>query len=95
MEEQWEEQRKAQAAQNRSGNQAGVWTPRKATASEMTSLVKMEKKGSVSGTLCTVFGGIELGFSGLDFGTASPGSFSAASLSAAILPGVLLWYFWR
>ena len=41
-EKQWEEQRKAQA-QNRSGNQAGVWTPRKTTALEMTSLVKMEK----------------------------------------------------
>lgn len=66
-EEQWEEQRKARAAQNRSGNQAGVWTPRKTTALEMTSLVKMEKKGSVSGTLCTVFGGIGLGFSGWDF----------------------------
>lgn len=37
----------------------------KATAAEMTSLVKMEKKGNVSGTLCTVFGGIGLGFSGL------------------------------
>ena len=47
-EKQWEEQRKAQAAQNRARNQAGVGTPRQATASEMTSLVKMEKKGSVS-----------------------------------------------
>ena len=64
-EKQWEEQRKAQAEQNRARNQAGVWTPRKTTALEMTSLVKMEKKGNVSGTLCTVFGGIGLGFSGL------------------------------
>ena len=89
-EKQWEEQRKAQAAQNRSGNQAGVWTPRKTTALEMTSLVKMEKKGSVSGTLCTVFGGIGLGFSGLGLLVQLLlAAFSAASLSAAILPGVL------
>ena len=89
-EEQWEEQRKARAAQNRSGNQAGVWTPRKTTALEMTSLVKMEKKGSVSGTLCTVFGGIGLGFSGLGLLVQLLlAAFSAASLSAAILPGVL------
>ena len=89
-EKQWEEQRKAQAAQNRARNQAGVGTPRKATASEMTSLVKMEKKGSVSGTLCTVFGGIGLGFSGLGLLVQLLlAAFSAASLSAAILPGVL------
>ena len=89
-EKQWEEQRKAQAAQNRSGNQAGVWTPRKTTALEMTSLVKMEKKGSVSGTLCTVFGGIGLGFSGLGLLVQLLlAAFSAASISAAILPGVL------
>ena len=89
-EEQWEEQRKARAAQNRSGNQAGVWTPRKTTALEMTSLVKMEKKGSVSGTLCTVFGGIGLGFSGLGLLVQLLlAAFSAASISAAILPGVL------
>ena len=89
-EKQWEEQRKAQAAQNRAGNQAGVGTPRQATASEMTSLVKMEKKGSVSGTLCTVFGGIGLGFSGLGLLVQLLlAAFSAASLSAAILPGVL------
>ena len=63
---------------------------RKATASEMTSLVKMEKKGSVSGTLCTVFGGIGLGFSGLGLLVQLLlAAFSAASLSAAILPGVL------
>ena len=55
-EKQWEEQRKAQAEQNRARNQAQPVTPRKATAAEMTSLVKMEKKGNVSGTLCTVFG---------------------------------------
>ena len=89
-EKQWEEQRKAQAAQNRAINQAGVGTTRKATASEMTSLVKMEKKGSVSGTLCTVFGGIGLGFSGLGLLVQLLlAAFSAASLSAAILPGVL------
>lgn len=89
-EKQWEEQRKAQAEQNRARNQAGVGTPRKATASEMTSLVKMEKKGSVSGTLCTVFGGIGLGFSGLGLLVQLLlAAFSAASLSAAILPGVL------
>lgn len=57
-EKQWEEQRKAQAEQNRARNQAQPVTPRKATAAEMTSLVKMEKKGNVSGTLCTVFGRI-------------------------------------
>ena len=54
-EKQWEEQRKAQAEQNCARNQAQPVTPRKATAAEMTSLVKMEKKGNVSGTLCTVF----------------------------------------
>lgn len=89
-EKQWEEQRKAQAEQNRARNQAGVGMPRQATASEMTSLVKMEKKGSVSGTLCTVFGGIGLGFSGLGLLVQLLlAAFSAASLSAAILPGVL------
>ena len=89
-EKQWEEQRKAQAEQNRARNQAGVGTSRQATASEMTSLVKMEKKGSVSGTLCTVFGGIGLGFSGLGLLVQLLlAAFSAASLSAAILPGVL------
>ena len=56
----------------------------------MTSLVKMEKKGSVSGTLCTVFGGIGLGFSGLGLLVQLLlAAFSAASISAAILPGVL------
>ena len=59
-EKQWEEQRKAQAEQNRARNQAQPVTPSKATAAEMTSLVKLEKKGNVSGTLCTVFGGIGL-----------------------------------
>lgn len=89
-EKQWEEQRKAQAAQNRARNQAGVGTPRKTTALEMTSLVKMEKKGSVSGTLCTVFGGIGLGFSGLGLLVQLLlAAFSAASISAAILPGIL------
>lgn len=90
MEAQWEEQRKAQAAQNHARNQAQGAVPRQATASEMTSLVKMEKKGSVSGTLCTVFGGIGLGFSGLGlFVQLLLAAFQAASLSAAILPGVL------
>ena len=78
-ERQWEEQRKAQAV-----------PPRRATAAEMTSLVKMEKKGNVSGTLCTVFGGIGLGFSGLGLLVQLlVAAFGAASLSAAILPGVL------
>ena len=89
-ERQWEEQRKAQAAENRARNQAQPVTPRKATAAEMTSLVKMEKKGNVSGTLCTVFGGIGLGFSGLGLLVQLLlAAFQAASLSAAILPGVL------
>lgn len=89
-EKQWEEQRKAQAAENRARNQAQPVTPRKATAAEMTSLVKMEKKGNVSGTLCTVFGGIGLGFSGLGLLVQLLlAAFQAASLSAAILPGVL------
>ena len=88
-EEQWEEQRKARAAQNRSGNQAGVWTPRKTTALEMTSLVKMEKKGSVSGTLCTVFGGIGLGFSGLGLLVQLLlAAFSAASISGSTFFGI-------
>ncbi len=78
-ERQWEEQRKAQPV-----------PPRQATAAEMTSLVKMEKKGNVSGTLCTVFGGIGLGFSGLGLLVQLlVAAFGAASLSAAILPGVL------
>lgn len=89
-EKQWEEQRKAQAAENRARNQAQPITPRPATAAEMTSLVKMEKKGNVSGTLCTVFGGIGLGFSGLGLLVQLLlAAFQAASLSAAILPGVL------
>ena len=89
-ERQWEEQRKAQAAQNRMRNQAQPATPRKATASEMTALVKMERKGNISGTLCTVFGGIGLGFSGLGLLVQLLlAAFQAASLSAAILPGVL------
>lgn len=89
-EKQQEEQRKAQAAENRARNQAQPVTPRKATAAEMTSLVKMEKKGNVSGTLCTVFGGIGLGFSGLGLLVQLLlAAFQAASLSAAILPGVL------
>lgn len=66
-EKQWEEQRKAQAEQNCARNQAQPVTPRKATAAEMTSLVKMEKKGNVSGTLCTVFGRIDWGSADWDF----------------------------
>ncbi len=86
----WEAQRKAQAEQNRARNQTQPVTPRPATAAEMTSLVKMEKKGSVSGTLCTVFGGIGLGFSGLGLLVQLLlAAFQAAALSAAILPGVL------
>ena len=78
-ERQWEEQRKAQPV-----------SPRQATVAEMTSMVKMEKKGNVSGTLCTVFGGIGLGFSGLGLLVQLlVATFGAASLSAAILPGVL------
>ena len=89
-EAQWEAQRKAQAEQNRARNQAQPVTPRQATASEMTALVKMEKKGSVSGTLCTVFGGIGLGFSGLGLlMQLILAAFQTVSLSAAILPGVL------
>lgn len=89
-EAQWEAQRKAQAEQNRARNQAQPVTPRPATAAEMTSLVKMEKKGNVSGTLCTVFGGIGLGFSGLGLLVQLLlAAFQAAALSAAILPGVL------
>lgn len=44
-EKQWEEQRKAQAEQNRARNQAQPVTPSKATAAEMTSLVKNGKEG--------------------------------------------------
>lgn len=89
-EAQWEAQRKAQAEQNRARNQAQPVTPRPVTAAEMTSLVKMEKKGSVSGTLCTVFGGIGLGFSGLGLLVQLLlAAFQAAALSAAILPGLL------
>lgn len=43
-EKQWEEQRKAQAEQNCARNQAQPVTPSKATAAEMTSLVKMERR---------------------------------------------------
>lgn len=85
-EKQWEAQRKAQAAQK----QTRPVTPRKATAAEMTALVKMEKKGNVSGTLCTVFGGIGLGFSGLGLLVQLLlAAFQATALSAAILPGIL------
>lgn len=84
-EKQWEEERKTRAGKKRMQQAA----PGRATAAEMMSLVKMEKKGNVSGTLCTVFGGIGLGFSGLGLLIQSlltiPGT---ASLSALILPGV-------
>lgn len=83
---QWEEERKIHAQQTATTQQA---VPRKATAAEMTSLVKMEKKGKVSGTLCTVFGGIGLGFSGLGFLVQSLLTvLGTASLNALLLPGV-------
>ena len=83
---QWEEERKIHAQQTATTQQA---VPRKATAAEMTSLVKMEKKGNVSGTLCTVFGGIGLGFSGLGLLVQSFLTvLGTASLNALILPGV-------
>lgn len=91
-EKQWEEERKTRTGKNRTQQAAETQqaTPGRATAAEMMSLVKMEKKGNVSGTLCTVFGGIGLGFSGLGLLIQSlltiPGT---ASLSALILPGVL------
>lgn len=90
-EKQWEEERKTRTGKNRTQQAAETQqaTPGRATAAEMMSLVKMEKKGNVSGTLCTVFGGIGLGFSGLGLLIQSlltiPGT---ASLSALILPGV-------
>lgn len=83
---QWEEERKIHAQQTATTQQA---VPRKATAAEMTSLVKMEKKGNVSGTLCTVFGGIGLGFSGLGLLVQSLLTvLGTASLNALLLPGV-------
>lgn len=90
-EKQWEEERKTRTGKNRTQQAAETQqaTQGRATAAEMMSLVKMEKKGNVSGTLCTVFGGIGLGFSGLGLLIQSlltiPGT---ASLSALILPGV-------
>ncbi len=90
-EKQWEEERKTRAGKNRmqQATETQQAAPGRATAAEMMSLVKMEKKGNVSGTLCTVFGGIGLGFSGLGLLIQSlltiPGT---ASLSALILPGV-------
>ncbi len=90
-EKQWEEERKTRAGKIRTQQttetqQAAL---RRATAAEMTSLVKMEKKGNVSGTLCTVFGGIGLGFSGLGLLIQSLLTIlGTASLSALILPGV-------
>ncbi len=90
-EKQWEEERKTRAGKNRMQQATEIQqaAPGRATAAEMMSLVKMEKKGNVSGTLCTVFGGIGLGFSGLGLLIQSlltiPGT---ASLSALILPGV-------
>lgn len=84
-EKQWEEERKTRAGKNRMQQAA----PGRATAAEMMSLVKMEKKGNVSGTLCTVFGGIGLGFSGLGLLIQSLLTIlGTASLSALILPGV-------
>ena len=83
---QWGEERKIHAQQTATTQQA---VPRKATAAEMTSLVKMEKKGNVSGTLCTVFGGIGLGFSGLGLLVQSLLTvLGIASLNALLLPGV-------
>lgn len=83
---QWGEERKIHAQQTATTQQA---VPRKATAAEMTSLVKMEKKGNVSGTLCTVFGGIGLGFSGLGLLVQSLLTvLGTASLNALLLPGV-------
>ncbi len=83
---QWEEERKIHAQQTATTQQA---VPRKATAAEMTSLVKMEKKGNVSGTLCMVFGGIGLGFSGLGLLVQSLLTvLGTASLNALLLPGV-------
>ena len=80
-ERQWEEQRKAQAQPVNS---------RKVTATEMTSLVKMEKKGNVSGILFTVFGGIGLGFSGLGLLVKLLlTAFGTAQSSEIILPGIL------
>lgn len=90
-EKQWEEERKTRAGKKRmqQATETQQAAPGRATAAEMMSLVKMEKKGNVSGTLCTVFGGIGLGFSGLGLLIQSlltiPGT---ASLSALILPGV-------
>lgn len=90
-EKQWEEERKTRAGKNRTqqATETQQAAPRRATAAEMTSLVKMEKKGNVSGTLCTVFGGIGLGFSGLGLLIQSLLTIlGTASLSALILPGV-------
>lgn len=84
-EKQWEEERKTRTGKNRMQQAA----PGRVTAAEMMSLVKMEKKGNVSGTLCTVFGGIGLGFSGLGLLIQSLLTIlGTASLSALILPGV-------
>lgn len=90
-EKQWEEERKTRAGKIRTQQTTETQqaAPRRATAAEMTSLVKMEKKGNVSGTLCTVFGGIGLGFSGLGLLIQSFLTIlGTASLSALILPGV-------
>lgn len=90
-EKQWEEERKTRTGKNRTqqATETQQAAPRRATAAEMTSLVKMEKKGNVSGTLCTVFGGIGLGFSGLGLLIQSLLTIlGTASLSALILPGV-------
>ena len=90
-EKQWEEERKTRTGKKRTqqATETQQAAPRRATAAEMTSLVKMEKKGNVSGTLCTVFGGIGLGFSGLGLLIQSLlNILGTASLSALILPGV-------
>ena len=84
-ERQWEEQRKEQRKA-----QAQPVNSRKVTATEMTSLVKMEKKGNVSGILFTVFGGIGLGFSGLGLLVKLLlTAFGTAQSSEIILPGIL------
>ena len=90
-EKQWEEERKTRAGKNRmqQATETQQAAPGRATAAEMMSLVKMEKKGNVSGTLCTVFGGIGLGFSGLGLLIQSLLTIlGTASFSALILPGV-------
>lgn len=66
------------------------WEEQQTVPADIVTSGKMEKRGRVSGILCTVFGGIGLGFCGLALLIQLLlAAFQAVSLSTAILPGIL------